>query len=101
MEPLFSGHYPLSLIIGGASYRMLMYIETNGLVSNMTVESVLYIRDILTLYQPMTLICVMSSHKPIKIYMGGLILGVNTLYRLSCFCKLFPMVGKGLTQYVL
>ncbi len=37
---------------------------------------------ILTLYQPMTHICVMSSHKPIRIYMGGLILGVNTLYRL-------------------
>ncbi len=47
----------------------------------------------LTLYQPMThnIICVMSSHKPIRIYMGGLILGVNTLYRL------FPTVGKGLT----
>ncbi len=38
-------------------------------------------------------ICVMSSHKPIRIYMGGLTLGVNTLYRLFCF---FPMVGKGL-----
>ncbi len=24
----------------------------------------------LTLYQPMTHICVMSSHKPIRIYMG-------------------------------
>ncbi len=50
----------------------------------------------LTLYQPMTHICVMSSHKPIIIYMGGLILGVNTLHRLFCFFKLFPMVGKGL-----
>ncbi len=38
----------------------------------------------------------MSSHKPIRVYMGGLILGVNTLYRLFCFFKLFPMVGKGL-----
>ncbi len=38
----------------------------------------------------------MSSHKPIIIYMGGLILGINTLYRLFCFFKLFPMVGKGL-----
>ncbi len=38
----------------------------------------------------------MSSHKPIRTYMGGLILGVNTLYRLFCFFKLFPMVGKGL-----
>ncbi len=28
--------------------------------------------------------------------MDGLILGVNTLYRLFCFFKLFPMVGKGL-----
>ncbi len=38
----------------------------------------------------------MSSHKPIRVYMGGLILGVNTLYRLCCFFKLFPIVGKGL-----
>ncbi len=35
-------------------------------------------------------------HEPIRIYMGDLILGVNTLYRLFCFFKLFPMVGKGL-----
>ncbi len=28
--------------------------------------------------------------------MGDLILGVNTLYRLFCFFKLFPTVGKGL-----
>ncbi len=53
----------------------------------------------LTLYQPMTHICVMSYHKPIRVYMGGLILGVNTLYRVFCFFKLFPMVGKGLTLY--
>ncbi len=47
----------------------------------------------------MTHICVMSSHyKSIRIYMGGLILGINTLYRLYCFCKLFPMVGKGLKR---
>ncbi len=44
----------------------------------------------------MTHIWVMSSHKPIRIYMGGLILAVNTLYRLFCFFKLFTMVGKGL-----
>ena len=29
--------------------------------------------------------------------MGGLILGVNTLYRFFCFFKLFLMVGNGLT----
>ncbi len=40
--------------------------------------------------------CAMISHKPIMIHMGGLVLGVNTLYRLFCFFKLFPMVGKGL-----
>ncbi len=51
-----------------------------------------------TLYQPMTHICVMSSHKPIRIYIGVLILGVNTLYRLFCFFKLFLMVGKGLIE---
>ncbi len=45
----------------------------------------------LTLYQPM-----MSSHKLVIIYMGGLILGINTLYRLFCFFKLFPVVCKGL-----
>ncbi len=43
----------------------------------------------------MTHICVMVFHKPILIHMGGLILGVNTFYRLFCFFKLFPMVGKG------
>ncbi len=50
----------------------------------------------LTLYQLMTHICVMTTHKPIRIYMGGLILGVNTLYRLFCFLKLvlFLMVSK-------
>ncbi len=56
----------------------------------------LHVVGVLTLYQPMTRICVRSSHKPIRIYMGGLILGVNALYRLSFFFKLFPMVGKGL-----
>ncbi len=48
----------------------------------------------LTLYQPMTHIY--ASLAPISIYTGGLILSVNTLYRLFCFLKLFPMVGKGL-----
>ncbi len=46
----------------------------------------------------MTHICVISSHKPIRIYMGGLILGFNTLYRLFCFFKLLPMVCKGLNS---
>ena len=41
---------------------------------------------ILTLYQPMTHICVMSSHM-------NLYGGFNTLYRLFCFFKLFLMVG--------
>ncbi len=41
-------------------------------------------------------ICVVSSHKAHKNLYGGLILGVNTLYRLFCFFKLFPKVGKGL-----
>ncbi len=36
-------------------------------------------------------------HELHKNLYGGLILGVNTLYRLLCFFKLFPMVGKGLT----
>ncbi len=37
--------------------------------------------------------CTSSS---IRIYMGGLILGVNTLYRFVCFFKLFIIGGKGL-----
>ncbi len=56
------------------------------------------VEPLITLYQSMMHMCVMSSHKPIRIYMGGLILGVNTLYRLFCSFKLFPMVGKGLTD---
>ncbi len=42
----------------------------------------------LTLYQPMTHICVMSSHKPIIIYIVGLILGVNTYYFVQAFLLL-------------
>jgi len=38
------------------------------------------------------------AHKLIRIYMGGLILGINTLYMLSCFLKQFALVGKGLMQ---
>ncbi len=54
----------------------------------------------LTLYQPMMhIICIMSSHKSIRIYMRCIILGVNTLYRLFCFVNMFPMVGKGLIAY--
>ncbi len=41
----------------------------------------------------------MSAHKPIRIYMASLILGFNTLYRLFCFFKPFPMVGKGLSAF--
>ena len=37
-----------------------------------------------------------DSHKPIRIYIGGLILGVNTLYMLFCFFKLFAVVGNEL-----
>jgi len=32
--------------------------------------------------------------------MGGLILGVNTLYVLSRFLKQFALVGKGLTVLI-
>ncbi len=59
-------------------------------------DTVFFRHTLLTLYQPMIYICVMSSHKPIRIYMGGLILDVYTLHRLLCFFKRFPMVGKGL-----
>jgi len=37
-----------------------------------------------------------NAHRLIRIYMGGLILGVNTLYMLSCFLKQFALEGKGL-----
>ncbi len=46
----------------------------------------------LTLYTLYTLWCPkvhIVFHKAIINYMGGLILGVNTLYRLFCFFKLF------------
>ena len=32
-----------------------------------------------------------NAHKLIRIYMGGLLLGVNTLYMLSCFLKQFAL----------
>jgi len=35
-----------------------------------------------------------NAHKLIRIYMGDLIVGVNTLYTLSCFLKQFALVGK-------
>ncbi len=57
-----------------------------------TPVQIVYPAIVITLYLPMTDICVMSSHKPIRIYMEGLILVVNTLYRFFCFFKLFPMV---------
>ena len=40
-----------------------------------------------------------NAHKLIRIYMGGLILGINTLYMLSCFLKQFSLVGKGLNVH--
>ena len=43
----------------------------------------------------MTAKAVMSSHKPIRIYMGNLILGVKLYFNTGfCFPKLFLMVGK-------
>ena len=64
---------------------------------------------LVTLYQSMTHICVMSVllffHKSIRINMEVIILGANTLYSVFCFFKaLLPeqvwsgMVGKGLMQ---
>ena len=38
-----------------------------------------------------------DTHKAIRIYIGGLILGVNTLYMLFCFFKLLAVVGNELT----
>ena len=40
----------------------------------------------------------MVYHKFIRIYMGGLIFGINTLYMFVRFFKQFLMVGKGLTS---
>ena len=37
-----------------------------------------------------------DTHKSIRIYIGGLILGVNTLYMFFCFFKLFAVVGNEL-----
>ena len=50
----------------------------------------------LTLYQPMTYICVMSVllffHKSIRIYMEVIMLGANTLY--SDFCLFKALLPK-------
>ncbi len=60
-------------------------------------QSLNLLRSILTIL----LTCANSDreyHKPIRIYryVEGLILGINTLYMLFYFFKLFPVVGKGL-----
>ena len=41
-----------------------------------------------------------DTHKAIRIYIGGLILGVNTLYMLFCFFKLLAVVGNELIEFV-
>ncbi len=46
----------------------------------------------------MSHIFLMSSQKPISICMGVLMVGVNTLYRVVCFFKLFIIGGKGLND---
>ncbi len=43
---------------------------------------------LLTLYQPMTVFAIMVFHKPIRIYMGGL------MYMLFSFFQLVVMVGE-------
>ncbi len=85
------------------SQKMIKLVAKNKAKEGKCRENVQYSLPncrVLTLYQPMTHIhiCIMSSHKPIRIYMGDLILGTDTLYRLFCFFKLFPMVGKGLNM---
>ena len=40
-----------------------------------------------------------DTHKAIRIYIGGLILGVNTLYMLFCFFKLLAVVGNELKTH--
>ena len=37
-----------------------------------------------------------DTHKPIRFYIEGLILGVNTLYMFFCFFELFAVVGNEL-----
>ena len=41
-----------------------------------------------------------DTHKPIRIYIGGLILGINTLYMLFYFFKLLAVVGNELKVHV-
>ncbi len=96
-----ANHLPMSCSVGGQrSSSSLSMAKSSCKDHEITLCEciVVTLALSLTLYQPMTHICVMSSHKPIRIYMGGLTLGVNTLHRLLCFFKLFPMVGKGLTK---
>ncbi len=54
----------------------------------------------LALYSPMMPCGVVVFHSLIRIYMGGLIQGINNLYRLFCFFKLFPMGRKELISTI-
>ncbi len=42
----------------------------------------------------------MCTEMPIRIYVGCIILGVNTLYRVFCFFKLFIIGGKELSHII-
>ena len=53
------------------------------------------IRKVLPLNQPQTHKCVTTLHKSKRIYMGVIILGVNTLYINFCLEQM-PMASKGL-----
>ncbi len=49
----------------------------------------------LTLYQPMMAFAVMVSNKPIRIFMGALILGVILQYMVSASLSCFLWLVKG------
>ena len=80
-------------------------MRAEGKYVSTTCNNKLHLNYVLTLYQPMTRICVMSVllffHKSIRIYMEVIILGANTLYNVFCFWHFYlnrydqVWLGKG------
>ncbi len=63
------------IILGFNTVYIHQHVSTKGLFPSNT----------LTLYQPMTANTAMVFHKPIRLYLGGLIPVANTVYMLFCF----------------
>ncbi len=85
------------LRVGGIKIVMHMSATCDSNHKNLSTRRyVCYSSLFCSLSTPIHLKVPMNPHKLMGIYMEGLILGVNTMYMLFCFFKLFPIGCIGL-----